>query len=211
MYSLLGRRHGQFRVLDPDELRLCLELLGDLEDRLRHGRGEEQGLTVLRDLPKDQFDVVAEAHVEHLVGFVQHNDFDVVEPERAALEVVHDASRRADDDVDAGLECAELAFDRLAAVDRQDRDAGEVGKEVGELLGDLDGEFAGRAEHDGLHGPLGRVDLLDDGDAECGCLAGTGLRLRSHVTAGLDEGDGECLDGRGLFKAHVFYCFPDLP
>ena len=208
--GLFGLRNGQLGILDPDELRLGLELLGDLEDRLWHGGREHEGLAFLRDLPEDQFDVVPESHVQHLVGLVKDDGRYIVEPERAAVEVVHHATGRADHDVDAGLQGPQLALDRLAAVDRQDRDAGEVGEEVGELFCDLDREFPGRAEDDGLHDAACRVDLLDSGNAECCGFAGAGLCLGSHVTTGLDERNGECLDRRGLFEAHIFYCFPDL-
>ena len=36
------------------------------------------------------------------------------------------------------------------------------------------------------------------------------LCLSGHVPAGLDEGDGKCLDRGGLFKAHIFYGFRNL-
>ena len=37
---------------------------------------------------EDLLEVVGEAHVEHLVGLVEHDGLDLVEPERAAVEVV---------------------------------------------------------------------------------------------------------------------------
>jgi len=42
-----------------------------------------------------------EADVEHLVGFVEDNDPDLVHPQRAAPQVVEDAPGRPDDDVHA--------------------------------------------------------------------------------------------------------------
>ena len=46
----------------------------------RHGRGEQRDLPLLRRLLEDPFDVVDEAHAQHLVGFVEH---DVLERARA--------------------------------------------------------------------------------------------------------------------------------
>ena len=51
----------------------------------------------LRHMGDDLLDLHAEAHIEHAVGFVQHQKTRVVEPQAAALQMVVDASRRADD------------------------------------------------------------------------------------------------------------------
>ncbi len=64
--------------------------------------------------------------------------------------MVHNTSRRTDHDMDAVVECTQLAVDRLTSVYRQHYYAGNVGEEVRELFCDLDSEFAGRAEHDCL-------------------------------------------------------------
>jgi hypothetical protein len=45
--------------------------------------------------------VLAKAHVEHFVGFVEHHDFQRGEVERAAFQVIAQAPRRADDDMGA--------------------------------------------------------------------------------------------------------------
>ena len=43
----------------------------------------------------DRVDVVGEAHVEHLVGFVEHEHLEGVEVERLAAQVIERAARRA--------------------------------------------------------------------------------------------------------------------
>ena len=48
---------------------------------------------------------------------------------------------------------------------------------------DLDGQLAGRREHQDLGLPHGRVDRLKDGDREGRSLTGTGLGLGNDVTA----------------------------
>ena len=98
--------------------------------------------------PEDRLDVLGEAHVEHLVGLVEHDDADAVEPQRAAIDVVDRPARRGDDDVDAVAQGAELAADRLAAVDRQDPHA-ELAPVAVHRLGHLHGELAGRHQHEG--------------------------------------------------------------
>ena len=60
------------------------------------------------------FEILAEAHVEHLVGLVEHRDLERRQVERAALEMVAQPARRADDDMRAVAERAALL--RLASI-----------------------------------------------------------------------------------------------
>ena len=94
--------------LHRDLLRALHELRAELGDAFGVGGREQQRLALLRALPRDLGDVVEEAHVEHAVGFVEHQRVERVELEAAALEVVHDAARRADHDVRAVLQAGEL-------------------------------------------------------------------------------------------------------
>ena len=50
----------------------------------------------------DPADVMDEAHVEHAVGLVEHEDLHLVEPDVALIHEVEQASRRGDQDIDAG-------------------------------------------------------------------------------------------------------------
>jgi hypothetical protein len=110
---------------------------------------------------------------------------------------------RADDDVGAARQRAQLHHHALAAVDRQDVEAGHV---VGVLLqgfGDLDRQFARRRQDQGLrHGAL-EVDLLQQRQGEGGGLAGAGLGLAEQVVAGQQHGDAGRLDRRGRLVADV--------
>ena len=100
------------------------------------------------DLPH----VVDEAHVEHPVGLVEHEDFDAGEVERAAPDVVEQAARRGDDDVDAALERLELRPHPDAA---EDGDAAEAGVLAVRADGrfDLDRELPRRGDDEGADGP----------------------------------------------------------
>ena len=54
-------------------------------------------------LAEDPFDVGTEPDVEHPVGLVEDDVEDVAQVERPALDVVEDAARGADDDVDPAV------------------------------------------------------------------------------------------------------------
>ena len=121
--------------------------------------------------------------------------------QRAAVDVVDRPARRGDDDVDAVAQRAELAADRLAAVDRQHPGA-ELAAVAVHRLGHLHGELAGRHEHEGDRAGRRRsVDELQRRQGEGGRLAGAGGRLPEHVAAGEQLGDGVALDRRRLLVA----------
>ena len=167
--------------------RIAQHLLGELGDLLRHGGGEEQRLPFLRELGHDGADVVDEAHVEHAVGFIEHQDFDLAQAQRIAPDQVDEAPGGGDQEVDAVHQCADLPPHGHAA-------DGERGAEakmpaIGlKAVEDLAGQFAGRAQHQRAAGlavrPL-RVaeEVLQDRQRECRGLAGSGLRDPDHVPA----------------------------
>ncbi len=103
-----GRRHGH---LD----RIAQHLIGELGNVARHGRGEQQRLALSGQFRDDLPDVVNEAHVEHAIGFVEHEKFDVAEAHRIAAHQIEQATRRGDEDIDAVEQRADLAAHRHAA------------------------------------------------------------------------------------------------
>ena len=128
---------------------------------------------------------------------------DVVEAQRAPLDVVDGPARRGDDDVDAVAEGAELAADRLAAVDRQ-----RPGRRARGRSGTSPRTPARRARGSGrARGRSGRrgraVDELQRGQGERRRLAGAGGRLPEDVAAGEQLGDGVGLDRRRLLVPEV--------
>jgi len=74
---------------------------GQRDDRPRHGRGEEQCSTSPRCGVEDFLELIAKAHVEHLVGFIQNCSAQGREVERAPFQVISQPAGRADDDVRA--------------------------------------------------------------------------------------------------------------
>jgi hypothetical protein len=166
---------------DLDAQRIVLVVLGELDDRLGQRRREQQALALGRRRLQDEFEIVAEAEIEHLVGLVEHDGLQRGNVEPVALDMVAQAAGRADDDMGALIEQRGLAA-RVHAADAGD-DAGiGVFVEPGELALDLQRQFArrrddqrqrlaGAAEGFGL-AEQGRGDGEPIGDS----LAGAGLR-----------------------------------
>ncbi len=119
---------------------------------------------------EDRLDVLGEAHLEHLVGLVEDEEAQLAQVEGALLEVVHDATGRADDDVHAATQRGELDAVALAAVDRQDLDALHVGGVLLEGLRHLERELAGRGEDEGLRRLLARSRRDRIGSAKAAVL-----------------------------------------
>ena len=134
--ALLDPLHGggdrRHRHLD----RIAQVLVRERRDRVRHGRGEEQGLALAGQELHDALQGVDEAEVEHLVGLVQNQDLDIAQGERAAVDEVEQAARGGDEDVDAGAELALLLADGHAAVDHGGAQA-QVAAVGAKAVGDL--------------------------------------------------------------------------
>ena len=174
--------------------------LGQLADVGADGRREQQGLVRVGDLLEDPLDVGAEPDVEHPVGLVEDDVEDVAQVERPPLDVVEDAARGADDDVDA-----RAAGPGAAARSARRRRCRRWRRRwpwasFCELDDDLLDQFAGRRQDDGLGASAARFEHLDERDAERGGLAGAGLGLADDVEAveglgdegGLDREWGSC-------------------
>ena len=183
--------------LDLDAHGVAQVASGDGADARRHRRREQHRLAGRRRRLEDGVDVLGEPHVEHLVGLVEHDQPDVVEAQRAPLDVVDRPARRGDDDVDAVAKGTELAADRLTAVDRQHAGV-QLAAVAVRRLGHLHGELARRDEHEGDRPARRSVEELQRRQGERGGLAGTRGRLPEHVATGEQLGDGVGLDRRRL-------------
>ena len=100
----------------------------------RHGRREEQGLPRKGHELADALDIGNEAHVEHAVGFVDHEEFDAGEQQLAALEMVEQAARRCDEHVDAAGDLGVLFAEGNAADDAAPPSRPLIGSVLSKLL-----------------------------------------------------------------------------
>ncbi len=213
---------------------LDLDALGVLQQAARQRtdlaveRGREQHrLARVRRGVDDRFDVFDEAHVEHAVGFVEHEHLQFGQVDAAALEVIEQAARRGNQDFRVLREQHQLLAVRDAAEDADRAQALQVLAVRRGGRRDLHREFAGRRQHeqararDGLRAARAAVALVrftrrarllrlrllelretfDRGQHECGGLARTGRARHQQVAAGDAGRNRALLDRRRLHVA----------
>jgi hypothetical protein len=137
-----------------------------------------------------------EAHVEHPVGFVDHENFDAGQQELAAFRVVEQAAGRGDQHVGAALMLAILFVEGNAA--DQQRDVETCGScRISEIFVHLGRQFAGRLEDQrARHAGPGAASFehcehrQDEG---CG-LAGSGLGDAENIAHFKGWRDCACLN-----------------
>ena len=173
---------------DRDRNWIAQETLGERTDRRRHGGRKHQALAVLRQDPDDLFDCRQKAEIEHLVGFVQDQDFDLVELDAALLQEIDQAAGRCNQNIDAACQSLLLLAHRRAAKNGRRGDRGELAVGADAFL-DLACEFAGWREDQNAHAhrlavPLVAVQPVEDRQRERGGLAGAGLGGSDHVALG---------------------------
>ena len=179
-----------------DARRIAEGKRGDRRDLRRNRGGEKQCLALLRAARDDVFDDREKPHVEHPVYLIEDENGDVTEADFAGFEVVHQAARRGDDDVDAALEVGTLGTIADTTEDRDGADIGEAG-EIAKRGFDLRGEFARGLEHEHAGAPV-LAEAGEDGQRERRRLAGAGLGGSNEVAATKDDGDRAQLNGRGI-------------
>ena len=204
----LGDGQLHLRRVAQDVLRQLLYLGG-------HGGGEHHGLPLLGQALHDLHDVVIEAHVQHAVRLVQHEERHAGQVHVSQAEVGDEASRRGDDHVRAQRQALLLLLEEdavVAAVDGHARHGQEVGESL-HLLVNLLGQLAGGGHDDAVDGVLGVSafgQFVEDGQHVGGGLAGARLCHGYQVAALEDDGDGLLLYGGALFEAHGVQCVQHL-
>lgn len=143
--SFISKVTGQ---IDGTEIRLQEEV-GDLHDPPGNGGGEHHELKVLLELmglnlTYDLLDVFFEAHVEHLIGLVEHREVQVGEIKVLSLHMVQDATGGADEDIDTPSKLIGLIIDGDSSIDSKNIVFSVAMFERVQLLTDLEGQFTSR-------------------------------------------------------------------
>ena len=181
--------------------RVVLEVGDELGDRAVERGREQQHLTLARSLLDDATHGGQEAHVGHLVGFVDDDGGNVAQVDRPHLDEVFETARAGNDELDTTVERFALAAVADTAVDRRCVVAGGL-RERGELGHDLLGEFTSGCEHE-RNGALraGVGETRDEREPEAESLPGPGGGAAGNVASGERVGDDRCLDRKGVVLA----------
>ena len=205
----LGR--GGWRV-DGNLLGVHQELGGQTANLRRHGGREKEGLADLGQQPDDALHIGHEAHIQHAVRLVDHQDLNVHQEDLAALEKIEQASRRGDQDLHAAVQLLLLLGQGGAAGQERHGELVVLAVEL-EVLGHLGRQLARRRDDQGAwHARLGsrrRQDLDHRQGEGCG-LTCPGLRAAEYVSAGQNVGNRFGLNRRRGHVAHFVYRFQDL-
>ena len=137
--ALLDGRNRERLLLDGDGGSIARVVFDEAADARLEGGAEENRLALLRHGSHEAVDVVAEAHVEHFIGFVEDEGLEAVELDQTALHEVENASRSANDDLGAALQSADLAIIRSTAIDRRGTHAFLELRQLVDLRTDLHG------------------------------------------------------------------------
>ncbi|VVO12005.1 hypothetical protein PS704_03523 [Pseudomonas fluorescens] len=143
--ALLDALDRGVRRRDFDAFRVVQQFAGEVGDVLGERRRKQQVLTFARQTGQDLFHVMDEAHVEHAVSFVQHEDFHVGQIDAALAGEVEQAARAGHQHVNATGHGLNLWVHADAAEDAGTDELQVTGIDL-EALVDLSREFAGRGQ-----------------------------------------------------------------
>ncbi len=194
---------------DGDLHGVAQERVREVADLLRHGRREEHRLPLRGEQRRDLADRLDEAHVEHAVCLVEHEEVDLAEVDEPLLQEVDETPRRRDEDIDSLLERADLR-----ALPHAAEDDGVAKRRVAavacEALADLRGQFARRRKDEHLRLAAERraraaghalEQVVQDRQRERRRLSRARLRDAEDIAA-RDRGRNRLrLDGRGMLVA----------
>ena len=175
---------------------------------------EQQGLARFGGGTHNGADGRQEAHVEHTVGFVEHQSFHLVERTGALLHQIDQAARGGDKDVTAPLQRIALRVVAQATHNGNGRMLGVLGNSAAHLF-NLLGKLAGRRYHQQVRAApqaftMGTAlfamrQVIHRGQEErCG-FAGTRLGGSQNIAAFQHFGNGLCLNGRRCGVSQLFY------
>ena len=155
--------------------------------------------------------ILVKAHVQHFVGFVQHNGRHLRKIQRMVAVVVHQAAGGGNHDLAAGFQLFLLLFQPGTAVHAHHADLRQELRQVSQILCNLLCQLTRGAEHNGLGRTCRETSgLLQNGNAERNGFAGAGGGLGNHIMPGQHQGNGLLLDFGHLGISHCLCCPDDL-
>ncbi len=185
--------------------RIGQHAVGQLGDGLGHGRREEQRLALGRQRVDHAADVVDEAHVQHAVGFVEHEQLKLAQADEPLAHQVQQTSRGGHENV--GLASQGLFLLALADAAEDDGTGQRQMTAIGvETVTDLGSQLSGGGENqrpDVTSSTSGLRQPLQHGQREGSGFAGARLGGSEQVSPFQQVRDGSGLNGRGRVVAFL--------
>jgi hypothetical protein len=209
LLDTVGRRIAR---RDFDSHRITQEALCELADILGIRRREHEILPLRGQQLEDAAERVNETHVEHSIGFVEHEALHAAQIDRALLGKIQQPARSSDEYVAPGTQRIDLGVDADAA----EYDGGpgaDVLPVTARALRHLGGELTGRGQHERTGRTAGLRSLgepLQNGQHERGGLTRAGLRAGDEIAAREHGGNRLGLDGTGSRVAFFSYSTEQL-
>ena len=116
------RRCNRF-AFDGNTSRVFHELLHHFADERREGSREHNGLNAVVNVLEQCFHVFTEAHVQHLVGLIENQHFELVELQGATVKVIQGSTRSTNQNLSTALHGSNLTGNRLTSVYRYNTEA----------------------------------------------------------------------------------------
>ncbi|CCZ75682.1 putative uncharacterized protein [Alistipes finegoldii CAG:68] len=208
--SLVGFRNGDIHLGG-----IAQNGLGQFADLRGQRRREHDRLPLLWHVRDDLHDVLAETHVEHAVGFVENQAFDMREVDAAVLDMRNHAAGSGDDHVRPHQHTPLLHVPALAvaaAVNDRGRDGQVIGKAL-KLLVYLLRQFArGHDDHRFYHIVFVAFEQqpVQQRQRVGRRLARSRLRASDDVAAFENHRDRVFLHRSHLLKIHIVESVEDL-
>ena len=187
---------------------------GQFLDRGLEGGREQQVLPLRREQRQDLLDVTDEAHVEHAIGFIEHQDLDTIELDGVLLGQIHQPARRGHQHISAAAQAHHLRVDLHTAEHHVGAQI-KVARISRHVLTHLGRQFAGGCEHQRSHdvvagmGPMAQP--LQHRQGEPGGLACAGLGGGHHIPALQHCRNALLLNRRGRGVALLQHRLHDRP
>ena len=181
--------------------RVIQQTFGQSTNLIREGGGEQQVLALGRQQRKDLANVADKAHIQHAVGFVQHQDFHFVEAHSVLLIQVHQAARCCHQHVQAFAQLHHLRIDFHTTENHRGLGRNVFAVKIHAVV-NLCRQFTGGRQDQRAGAFAGArvfTQTLQQGQGKTGGFAGTGLGSSHNVPARKHGGNGLGLNGRRGF------------
>ena len=187
-------------------LRILEQAVGKLADLVAESGREQQALLFLGHQRQHFLYIVDEAHVQHAVGFIEHQDLHLAQIQHALLRQIQQAAGGGHQNIHALLDLGDLRVHAHAAKDDGGAELQVFAVGLHRLF-HLRCQLAGGSEHQGSDADTAKLILcaaahgeaVQKGQGESGSLAGAGLGAAQQVVPLEHQGNGLRLDGGGGF------------